>query len=225
MPDPAAAGRFREKGGAVVIAVIDYQAGNLRSVELAFARIGAEARVTGDPAAIAAADGAVLPGVGAFADAMAALRRSGLISVIREFAASGRPFLGICLGMQALFDESEEGEGAQGLGLIPGRVCRLPDCGLKIPQIGWNSLSPQKKSPLLAGLDRGGDMYAYFVHSYACFPDRREDVLTVTEYGVPFASAVERGNVVGVQFHPEKSGDDGQRILNNFAAMTRGSLL
>ena len=190
-----------------MIAIIDYQAGNLRSVELAV---------------IAAADGAVLPGVGAFGDAMDALRRSGLIPAIRAFVGSGRPFLGICLGMQALFDESEEGRGTRGLGLIPGQVRRLPDCGLKIPHIGWNSLVPQKKSPLLGGLDQGGEIYAYFVHSYACCPDGEEDVLTVTEYGIPFASAVERGNVMGVQFHPEKSGDDGQRMLSNFAAMTGG---
>ena len=205
-----------------MIAIIDYQAGNLRSVELAFARVGARAVITGDPAVIAAADGAVLPGVGAFGDAMDALRRSGLIPAIRAFAGSGRPFLGICLGMQALFDESEEGRGTRGLGLIPGQVRRLPDCGLKIPHIGWNSLVSQKKSPLLGGLDQGGEIYAYFVHSYACCPDGEEDVLTVTEYGIPFASAVERENVMGVQFHPEKSGDDGQRMLSNFAAMTGG---
>lgn len=156
-----------------MIAIIDYQAGNLRSVELAFARVGARAVITGDPAVIAAADGAVLPGVGAFGDAMDALRRSGLIPAIRAFAGSGRPFLGICLGMQALFDESEEGRGTRGLGLIPGQVRRLPDCGLKIPHIGWNSLAPQKKSPLLGGLDQGGEIYAYFVHSYACCPDVR----------------------------------------------------
>ena len=139
-----------------MIAVIDYQAGNLRSVELAFARIGAEACVTGDPAVITAADGAVLPGVGAFADAMGALRCSGLIPVIREFAASGRPFLGICLGMQALFDESEEGEGAQGLGLIPGRVRRLPDCGLKIPRSAGTAFLLKRKALCWQGWIRAG---------------------------------------------------------------------
>ena len=201
-----------------MIAIIDYQAGNLRSVELAFARLGVPALVTGDPAAIAAADGAVLPGVGAFAEAMGAMNRSGLIPAIRAFAASGRPFLGICLGMQALFDGSEEGTGVAGLSLIPGRVRRLPDCGLKIPHMGWNSLRPVKDSPLTAGMP--ADTYAYFVHSFACEAEGEEDVLAVTEYGVPFHSMVQRGAVMGVQFHPEKSGADGQRILRNFAAMT-----
>ena len=205
-----------------MIAVVDYGAGNLRSVDLALARLGAEAVITRDPDVMAGADGLILPGVGAFADAMAALENSGVVPALYAFAQSGRPFLGICLGMQALFDESEEGRGTRGLGLIPGQVRRLPDCGLKIPHIGWNSLAPQKKSPLLGGLDQRGEIYAYFVHSYACCPDGEEDVLTVTEYGIPFASAVERGNVMGVQFHPEKSGDDGQRMLSNFAAMTGG---
>ncbi|MCI8554384.1 MAG: imidazole glycerol phosphate synthase subunit HisH [Clostridiales bacterium] len=201
-----------------MIAIIDYQAGNLRSVELAFARLGIPARITGDPAVIAAAQGAVLPGVGAFAGAMEAMAHSGLIPAIRAFAGSGRPFLGICLGMQALFDGSEEGRGIEGLGLIPGRVRRLPDCGLKVPHMGWNSLEPRKDSPLLEGLPT--EPYAYFVHSYAC-EAAQEDVLAVTEYGVPFHSMVQRGAVMGVQFHPEKSGADGQRLLRNFAAMAQ----
>ena len=200
-----------------MIAIIDYGAGNLRSVELAFRRIGVQARATGDGEAIRAASGAVLPGVGAFADAMGALEKRGLVPVIRDYAASGRPLLGICLGMQALLDGSEEGPGVPGLGLIPGRVARLPERGLKIPHIGWNSLRAAKKSLLLAGLPE--EPYAYFVHSYACRAERPEDVLAVTEYGVPFHSAVRRGNVMGVQFHPEKSGRHGEQMLRNFAAM------
>ncbi|HIZ21013.1 MAG TPA: imidazole glycerol phosphate synthase subunit HisH [Firmicutes bacterium] len=200
-----------------MIAIIDYGAGNLRSVELAFRRIGVQARATGDGEEIRAASGAVLPGVGAFADAMGALEKRGLVPVIRDYAASGRPLLGICLGMQALLDGSEEGPGLPGLGLIPGRAARLPERGLKIPHIGWNSLRAAKQSPLLAGLPE--EPYAYFVHSYACWAERPEDVLAVTEYGVPFHSAVRRGNVMGVQFHPEKSGRHGEQMLRNFAAM------
>ena len=202
-----------------MIAIIDYGAGNLRSVRTAFRRLDAPVRVTGDAGEIAAADGVILPGVGAFADAMGALRKSGLIPVIKERAASGVPFLGICLGMQALFDGSEEGEGEAGLGLIPGMVRRLPDCGLKIPHMGWNSLMPRKSSPLLEGLP--AEPYVYFVHSYACRAACPEDVLTETEYGAVFHSAVQRGNLMGMQFHPEKSGAVGQRILRNFVALTR----
>ena len=201
-----------------MIAIIDYGAGNLRSVELAFHRIGVPAKATGDAAEIMAAAGVVLPGVGAFADAMGALEKRGLTPVIRDYAASGRPLLGICLGMQALLDGSEEGPGVPGLGLIPGRVIRLPERGLKIPHIGWNSLRAVKKSPLFSGLPE--EPYAYFVHSFACEAALPEDVLAVTEYGVPFHSAVQRGNVMGLQFHPEKSGRDGERMLRNFAAMT-----
>ena len=204
-------------GAVCLIAVIDYGAGNLRSVELAFRRIGVPAKATGDAEEILAATGVILPGVGAFADAMGALESRGLVPVIQEYAASARPLLGICLGMQALLDGSEEGPVVAGLGLIPGRVVRLPDCGLKIPHIGWNSLRAAKKHPLLANLP--DEPYAYFVHSYACAAADPADVLTVTEYGIPFHSAVQKGNVMGVQFHPEKSGRDGERILRNFAAM------
>ena len=203
-----------------MIAIIDYGAGNLRSVELAFRRLHVPAAVTGRAADILAADGVILPGVGAFADAMTALERSGLIPVIREVAASGRPFLGICLGMQALLDGSEEGEGIPGLGLIPGRVRRLPDCGLKIPHIGWNSLQWKKDSPLCEGMP--ASPYVYFVHSYACEAADRADVLAETTYGVSFHAAVQRDNVMGMQFHPEKSGRDGERLLRNFAAMVDG---
>lgn len=200
-----------------MIAIIDYGAGNLRSVELAFYRLGVPVRVTGDPSGILAADGVILPGVGAFADAMEALKNRNLIPVIQNAAASGRPFLGICLGMQALLEGSEEGSGVSGLALIPGVVRKLPDCGLKIPHVGWNSFRAKKDSPVFRGLPE--TPYAYFVHSFACEAAEPSDVLAETDYGVTFHSAVQRGNVIGVQFHPEKSGAAGQQILRNFADM------
>ena len=203
-----------------MIAILDYGAGNLRSVELAFARLGVNAVITGDPDVVAVADGVILPGVGAFTDAMVALQNSGLIPAIYGAVNAGTPFLGICLGMQALFDGSEEGADVHGLGLIPGMVRRLPDCGLKIPHIGWNSLHAEKENPLLAGLPT--NPYVYFVHSYACVADNDADVLTTTEYGGSFHSAVQHGNVMGVQFHPEKSGRIGQQMLRNFATMVQG---
>ena len=204
-----------------MIAIIDYDAGNLRSVEKALAALGETPVVTRSPEEILAADKVILPGVGSFGDAMEKLRQYDLVKVIRRVAEQGTPFLGICLGMQALFDGSEEGAGVAGLGLIPGMVRRLPDCGLKIPHMGWNSLRPQKPSPLLEGLPE--EPYVYFVHSYACEAQRLEDVLPTTEYGRPFHSAVQRGNVMGMQFHPEKSGLTGQRLLRNFVAMTRAA--
>lgn len=203
-----------------MIAVLDYGAGNLRSVELGLARAGADTVITRDPAVMAAADGLVLPGVGAFADAMAALCASGIVQPLKDLVAAGKPLLGICLGMQALFETSEEGPGVAGLGLIPGHVRRLPDCGLKIPHMGWNSITPQKNSPLLGGLPT--EPYVYFVHSYACFASEEADVLATAEYGVSFHAAVQRGNIIGMQFHPEKSGGVGQQILKNFVTLTKG---
>lgn len=206
-----------------MIAIVDYGAGNLRSVELGLARTGTETVVTRDAAVMAAADGLVLPGVGAFADAMQALRASGVIPALHAFAESGKPLLGICLGMQALFDGSEEGPGVAGLGLIPGMVRRLPDCGLKIPHMGWNTLEAAKPSPLWANLPAGP--YVYFVHSFACAAEDPGDVLATTDYGVRFHAAVQRENVIGMQFHPEKSGRVGQQLLQNFVAMTRGEAI
>lgn len=204
-----------------MIAIVDYGAGNLRSVELAFARLGVHTQVTADPDMLALADGLILPGVGAFSDAMAALHRSGAVPAVLEAVRLGRPLLGICLGMQMLLDGSEEGPGVSGLGLIPGMVRRLPDCGLKIPHMGWNNLIPAKSSPLLAGLP--AEPYVYFVHSFTCQAADPADVLAVTEYGVPFHAAVQRGRVLGFQFHPEKSGDVGQRLLANFVELVRGT--
>ncbi len=204
-----------------MIAIVDYGAGNLRSVELALARLGVHTRVTADPDMLALADGLILPGVGAFSDAMAALGRSGTIPAVLEAVGAGRPLLGICLGMQLLLDGSEEGPGVPGLGLIPGEVRRLPGCGLKIPHMGWNSLTPAKPSPLFKGLPE--EPYVYFVHSYACKAADPADVLAVTDYGVPFHAAVQRGRILGFQFHPEKSGDVGQKLLANFVEMVRGT--
>ena len=201
-----------------MIAILDYGAGNLRSVELAFGRLGGKTVTTRDPDVAAQAAGVILPGVGAFGDAMQALNASGLVPAIHHAVEAGKPFLGICLGMQALFEESEESAGVPGLGLLPGRVVRLPDTGLKIPHMGWNSLRIcQEQSPLVQGLP--GEPYVYFVHSYACRAARGEDVLATAEYGVPFHAAVQRGNIIGMQFHPEKSGRVGERILRNFANM------
>ena len=177
-----------------MIAIVDYGAGNLRSVELALARLGVHTRVTADPDMLALADGLILPGVGAFSDAMAALGRSGTIPAVLEAVGAGRPLLGICLGMQLLLDGSEEGPGVPGLGLIPGEVRRLPGCGLKIPHMGWNSLTPAKPSPLFKGLPE--EPYVYFVHSYACKAADPADVLAVTDYGVPFHAAVQRARSI-----------------------------
>lgn len=206
------------EGDGRMIAIVDYGAGNLRSVELALARLGAGTVVTRDRAAIAEADGLILPGVGAFAGAMRALEESGVIPSLRLAIAQGKPLLGICLGMQMLFDASEEGEGVAGLGLVPGTVRRLPEAGLKIPHIGWNSLRPAKDDPMLDGLPE--EPYVYFVHSYACAADNPGDVLAKTVYGAPFDAAVRRGNILGMQFHPEKSGRVGERLLRNFLRLT-----
>ncbi len=204
----------------MTIAILDYGAGNLRSVELAFARLGVPTVVTSDAAVAMQADGLILPGVGAFADAMQALKNSGLIPALEHAKETGKPLLGICLGMQALFEGSEEGEGVDGLGFVKGFVRRLPDTeGLKIPHMGWNDIRGEKESPLLKDLP--DEPYVYFVHSYACFADDAADVLTTTDYGVRFCSSVQRGNIFGTQFHPEKSGRVGEQMLKNFAAFVQ----
>ena len=196
-----------------MIAIVDYGAGNLRSVELALARLGVHTRVTADPDMLALADGLILPGVGAFSDAMAALGRSGTIPAVLEAVGAGRPLLGICLGMQLLLDGSEEGPGVPGLGLIPGEVRRLPGCGLKIPHMGWNSLQI-RNNPLFSREE--SETYVYFVHSYHAQGVEEGDIIATCEYGYPFTAAVRRGNVFGTQFHPEKSGGVGLNILRAF---------
>ena len=203
------------------VAIIDYGMGNLRSVEKAFHKVGiVGAFVTDDPAEVARADKAVLPGDGAFDSTMHSLRRSGVDQTVLEFIASGRPFLGICVGMQVLLTGSEEGQpGVLGLDVVPGRVRRFPQGeGRKVPQIGWNDIAFTPGSPL--GADLPGDSpMAYFLHSYYCAPDDPTDWAAATDYGVPYCSALHRGNVWATQFHPEKSGPVGLAILRNFSRL------
>ncbi len=197
-----------------MIAIIDYGAGNLQSVKNAFKHIGTEAVITGEKSEIAAADAVVLPGVGAFGDCMASLEKAGLTDTVKAAANSGKPFLGICLGLQLLFEESEESPGVKGLGIFKGKIVKIPDTGLKIPHMGWNSIESVKKSKIL-----DGSPYVYFVHSYYLQTDDKELVSAYTEYGARLAVAVERDNVFAVQFHPEKSGGAGMEILKKFAAL------
>ncbi len=199
-----------------MIAIIDYGMGNLGSVEKALAYLGYRSVITDSPREAMTADGMILPGVGAMGSAMEALTGKGLDKVVRSFTESGRPFLGICLGMQMLFETSDEGGTVNGLGLLPGRVLKFaPDMGLKVPAIGWNDLKTVSHPDLTAG------DYVYFVHSYYCRPDRAEDVAATSEYGIEFASAVSRGNILATQFHPEKSGEAGLSILNRWARRTK----
>jgi len=199
-----------------MIAIVDYGMGNRRSVEKAFEHVGAPVSVTPDHGRIAAADGIVVPGVGAFPRAMRNLRELGLDELLRERAAAGVPLLGLCLGMQLLFDSSTEHEGATGLGLLPGDVTALRVDGRKLPHIGWNEVSFTRPAALTAGL---GDAAAFYhVHSFACRPAHPADGVGTSEYGETFVSIVERDNVAGVQFHPEKSSRDGLALLRNFAA-------
>lgn len=198
-----------------MIAIIDYDAGNIKSVEKALQSLGEEVIITRDEDVLLSADKVVLPGVGAFGDAMERLNEYGLISVIQKIVKKKTPFLGICLGLQLLFDSSEEAPGVKGLGILPGKIVRFPsDLGLKIPQIGWNSLSQPNKGRLFKGIDDGE--FVYFVHSYYLCAQDLNDVVATTEYGVTVHAAVERDNIFACQFHPEKSSDVGLRILKNF---------
>ena len=201
----------------MTIAVIDYEMGNLRSVQKALEHVGADAVITRDPDVLMGAAAAVLPGVGAFGACMENLRRHGLVEPVKIFAASGRPFLGICVGMQILFEESEEFGPVPGLGILPGKIVRFapdPAGKRKVPQMGWNALRIVKRAPHLAGLKDGAQVY--FVHSYYPQPSDSEIVATTTDYGVTFASSVWRDNVFATQFHPEKSQHAGLRLLGNF---------
>jgi imidazole glycerol-phosphate synthase subunit HisH len=195
------------------IAVIDYGIGNLRSAEKALQHLGAHATLTSDSTAIAAADAVVLPGVGAFGACMRALRDSGLEPAAQEAASDGRPFLGVCIGMQMLFDGSDESPDVAGLGVVRGRVTRLPDT-VRLPQMGWNTLEIRSASRLGAGLDDAP--WLYFVHSYAPEPTDDAVVAAWCDYGRRFAAAIEAGPVWATQFHPEKSGRPGLRVLENF---------
>ncbi|MUG47094.1 imidazole glycerol phosphate synthase subunit HisH [Paenibacillus woosongensis] len=201
----------------MAIAIVDYGMGNLHSVSKAVERLGYEGIVTGDAAEILGADGVLLPGVGAFGDAMAHLRGTGLDAVVRQAAAGGTPLLGICLGMQLLFGESEEHGRNEGLGILPGRAVRFAGGEYKVPHMGWNRLSfLQPDNPLLAGLEEG---HVYFVHSYHVEPQAKSDLIAVTDYGHPVTAIVGRDNVYGMQFHPEKSGELGMALLRNFLAL------
>jgi glutamine amidotransferase len=197
-----------------MIAIIDYGMSNLRSVRHAFEYLGAEARIVDSPDALNGAAALVLPGDGAFGPAMNNLRERGWVEPLNAAVARGVPFLGICLGMQLLFEASEEGGWQRGLGILRGDVKRFPAGEIKIPQIGWNQLEKRSDSRFLAGI--GDRAYAYFVHSYYCDPQDQDVVAAGTIYGVPYASVVESGCVWGAQFHPEKSGVDGLRMLQNF---------
>lgn len=196
-------------------AIIDYDAGNIKSVEKALKLLGQEVTVTRDHEAILNADRVILPGVGAFGDAMEKLRQYGLDEVIREVVGKKTPFLGICLGLQLLFERSEESPGVEGLGVLKGEIVRIPDKdGLKIPHMGWNSLEFKGNGRLFAGLSK--EPYVYFVHSYYLRAEDESIVTAVTEYGVRLHASVESGNVFACQFHPEKSSDAGIQILRNF---------
>jgi glutamine amidotransferase len=200
-----------------LIAVLDYGMGNRRSVEKALDHVGARAKITNDHAEIERADGLVLPGVGAFPQAMRNLRELALDRVIGERLAAAVPVLGICLGMQLLFEASSENQGAWGLGLVAGRVERLPAPGLKLPHIGWTPVRWRRRTALNEGLP--DECPFYIVHSYAPLPTASEDVLGTAAYGSEFVAAVERENLFGVQFHPEKSSAHGLRLLRNFAGI------
>jgi glutamine amidotransferase len=224
------------------LAIVDYGMGNLRSVQKAFERVGVAAVITADSAIIGAAPAVVLPGVGAFGDAMANLRAAGLIPAIHRAIDDGRPFLGICLGQQLLFESSEEMGWHAGLGVFRGRVVRFPSGTVrrpattgrrpattgrpattvrKVPHIGWNQVHIQRTSPILDGVADGS--FAYFVHSFYVAPDDPAVVLATTDYGVDFASIIGRDRVFGIQFHPEKSQEIGLRILHNFASLVEGT--
>ena len=201
-----------------MIGIIDYDAGNLRSVEKALQYLGKETIVTRDPEQIRKADKAILPGVGAFGDAMKKLQEYHLDTLIREIADSGKPLLGICLGLQLLFEESEESPGVKGLGVLEGKIRRIPEGeGLKVPHIGWNSLHLEHNGRLFRNIPENS--YVYFVHSYYLEAKAPEIVKASTEYGVHIHASVEKNNLFACQFHPEKSSETGLQILKNFAEM------
>jgi glutamine amidotransferase len=202
-----------------VIGVVNYGVGNIRNVEKALQAVGAEARVSADPNELADCAGIVLPGVGAFGDAMQRLRASGLDEIVVRAAADGTPLLGLCVGLQMLFDEGTEFGRHTGLGLLPGRVVRFPEASGVVPHVGWNRVRPVREHPLFAGLEHGD--FFYFVHSYYVEPAVPADVLATTDYGLEYASVCARANVMGAQFHPEKSQRPGLRLLENFVGMAR----
>ena len=203
-----------------MIAIIDYDAGNIKSVEKALQYLGEDVRLTRDADEILSAQKVILPGVGSFGDAMEKLHRFGLVSVIREVVEKNTPFLGICLGLQLLFESSEESPGVEGLGILQGKVLRIPEEGIKVPHIGWNSLTFPNPGRLFAGIEEGA--FVYFVHSYYLKAKESEIVTAAAEYGTCIHASVESGNVFACQFHPEKSSDTGLHILQNFVNIGRG---
>lgn len=210
-----------------MIAIIDYDAGNIRSVEKAIKYLGEDAVITSDRDVILKADGAILPGVGAFGDAMEKLKARNLVDVINEYVKTKKPFLGICLGLQLLFESSEESPGVEGLGLLKGTITKIPNeyndgdkvITQKVPQIGWNSIEVNPSSKLFKGVESGS--FVYFVHSYYLTAENIDEVAATTEYGVKIHASVEKVNVMATQFHPEKSSDVGLKILSNFIDMTK----
>ena len=200
------------------VAVVDYDAGNTLSVTRALEKVGAGVDLTPDPDRLASADAVVLPGVGAFGDCMKKLRSRGMDAACREAFRSGKPFLGVCVALQVIFDDSEESPGAEGLGLLPGSVRRFEGDGLKVPHMGWNELRLAREHPVLDGLD--GEAF-YFVHSYYPEPVEEGDLIGSSDYGVRFCSAAGRENLIAVQFHPEKSSRAGLKLYENFLAWSR----
>ena len=201
-----------------MVAIIDYGAGNLSSVKKALDFLGAESEITKDRDTIMAASHIILPGVGSFGDAMDSMNRRGLTETVKEAALSGKPFLGICLGLQLLFESSEESPGVQGLGLLKGKIVEIPkDRGLKVPHIGWNSVSLKQTDGIFKGIDQNS--YFYFVHSYYLKGADEDAVAATTDYGVEIQCAVQQGNLCATQFHPEKSSKTGLQVLKNFLSM------
>lgn len=198
-----------------MIAIIDYGAGNLHSVKNALDSLGAESKITSDKDEILSSSHIILPGVGAFGDAMKCLKRSGLTEVVREAANGSRPFLGVCLGLHLLFEGSEESPEVEGLGIFGGKVKKIPDCGLKIPHMGWNNIKLAKNSRILPD----AEPFVYFVHSYYIEPTDKDIISSYTEYGKELPVSIEKGNVFAVQFHPEKSGEAGLEILRKFISL------
>lgn len=203
-----------------MVAIIDYDAGNLKSVEKAIQYIGGKAVVTRETDVIQNASHVILPGVGAFGDAMGKLSSYGLVEPVKKAALSGKPFLGICLGLQLLFERSDESDGIEGLSVLKGQILRIPPSpGLKIPHMGWNSLDIKKDARLFAGVDQGA--FVYFVHSYYLKAENEQDVAAQARYSTQIHASVEHGNLFACQFHPEKSGDVGLQILRNFINFRR----
>lgn len=209
------------KGRFIMIAIIDYGAGNIQSVYKALKFIGADCKVTSDKDEILNADGAILPGVGSFGDAMDTMTKRGIKDTIIEYTKSGKPFLGICLGLQLLFPESEETPGVKGLDIFKGTITKIPNQNrtLKIPHMGWNNISIKQKNGIFKGIE--GEPYVYFVHSFYLKAQDEDIVAATTQYGVEIDAAVQKGNIIATQFHPEKSGEVGLKMLKNFVEMVK----